>query len=273
MKIFVSWSGDRSKMIAIALKAWLERFFQNIDVFMSESDIEPGTRWAQRLNDELQVSRYGIICLTPENRNSDWILFEAGALSNQVQNRVTPLLFQLDFAEVKGPLSQFQYLKADEDGFRRLADAINGNLEKPLSAGKMSDYFVAWWPGLKKALDEVPTRTVAPIPDKRQDRELLEEILQFTRNQALKEDWIMRLRGMTEDELRKMDVKEIAEYITSAVARMSEGVAPSEIIQMKRQIILAGLILKEKAPSIAGNIDNIIEKFKGIEIPKLKGAE
>jgi len=272
MKIFVSWSGTRSKMIATALKIWLERFFQNIEVFMSESDIEPGTRWAQRLNDELQVSRYGIICLTPENRDSHWILFEAGALSNQVQNRVTPLVFQLDFSEVKGPLSQFQYLKVEEEGFRRLADAINGNLEKPLSAGKMTDYFTTWWPGMKKALDEVPTKTVEPIPDKRQDRELLEEILQFTRNQVLNENRITRLRGMTEQELRKMNVQEVAEYVTTAIARLNEGLVPAEMIQMKRQIILAGLILKEKAPSIAGNIDNLIGQFKGIEIPKLKGA-
>lgn len=69
MKIFISWSGERSKMIANALKSWLEKFFQTIEVFMSESDIEPGTRWAFRLNDELQISNYGIICLTPENQN------------------------------------------------------------------------------------------------------------------------------------------------------------------------------------------------------------
>ena len=107
MKIFVSWSGERSKMIANALKSWLEKFFQTIEIFMSESDIEPGTRWAFRLNEELQISNYGIICLTPENQNSQWILFEAGALSNQVKNRVTPLLFQLKEGEVEGPLSQF----------------------------------------------------------------------------------------------------------------------------------------------------------------------
>src|SRR5258706_9667097 len=169
MKVFISWSGDRSKMIAKALKSWLETFFQTIEVFMSESDIEPGTRWAYRLNDELQISNYGIICLTPENLNSQWILFEAGALSNQVRNRVTPLLFQVEFAEVKGPLSQFQYLKVEEEGFRKLATAINSNLEKPLSHDKMKDYFQVWWGQLHQTLSEISVETKEEVPDIRQD--------------------------------------------------------------------------------------------------------
>lgn len=174
MKIFISWSGERSKMIAKALKSWLENFFQNVEVFMSESDIEPGTRWASRLNDELQISNYGIICLTPENQNSQWILFEAGALSNQIENRVTPLLFQLKEGEVKGPLSQFQYLKADKDGFKKLAIAINKNLEKPLLSDKLIEFFQVWWKGLDQDLAKIPAEPKEAVPDKRQDRELIE---------------------------------------------------------------------------------------------------
>jgi hypothetical protein len=256
-------------MVAIALKSWLEKFFQTIEVFMSESDIEPGTRWAFRLNDELQISNYGIICLTPENQNSQWILFEAGALSNQVKNRVTPLLFRLSEGEVTGPLSQFQYLKADEGGFRKLANSINKNLEKSLSSDKMNEYFQAWWNQLNQDLIKIPIQPKEDIPEKRQDRELLEEILQYTRNQSLRENKIQRLRGMTESELRKMNNKDIGDYIQSAVSRLHEGLAPSEMVQMKQKIILAAMILKEKAPDLAEKADALINGFPGIEIPKL----
>ena len=265
MNVFISWSGDRSKMIAKALKSWLEKFFQTIEVFMSESDIEPGTRWSYRLIDELQKSSYGIICLTPENRDAQWILFEAGALSNQVKNRVTPLLFQLDFSEVKGPLSQFQYLKSDEEGFRKLSEAINELLDKPLHYEKMREYFHVWWGQLSQALNEIPSKPKENIPDKRQDRELLEEILQYTRNQKLNEARVIRLRGMTESELQKMKSAEIVEYIKGAITRMSEGVTPSEIIQMKRKVLLAAKVLKEKYPSLGDKVDDIIKSIPGIE--------
>lgn len=269
MKIFVSWSGERSKMIAIALKAWLEKFFQTVEVFMSESDIEPGTRWASRLNDELQVSTYGIICLTPENQNSQWILFEAGALSNQVKNRVTPLLFQLREGEVKGPLSQFQYLKVDEDGFRRLAAAINKNLEKPLSSEKMSEYFNVWWKQLDQAINEISTTPKEPVPDARQDRDLIEEILQFTRNQTLKETRVIRLRGMSESQLLKMNSHDITDYIKDATSRIGEGIAPSEIVRMKEKIILAATILKQKYPEYEEAADRVMNVFPEIKKPTL----
>lgn len=190
-------------------------------------------------------------------------------MSNQVKNRVTPLLFQLKEGEVKGPLSQFQYLKVDEDGFRRLADAINKNLEKPLSNDKMKEYFQAWWNQLHQALGEIPAEPKEPVPDKRQDRELIEEILQYTRNQTLKEEKVIRLRGTTESELRKMNSKDIVSYIQSALSRTTEGVAPSEMIQMKQQIILAAMILKEKFPSLTEAADKIINSFPGVGKPKL----
>ena len=51
---------------------------------------------------------YGIVCLTPHNLESPWILFESGALSKRVAHaRVSPYLFGLKVADVTGPLSQF----------------------------------------------------------------------------------------------------------------------------------------------------------------------
>jgi hypothetical protein len=59
--------------------------------------------------DRLEQCRVGIICMTPENLESRWILFEAGALSKTKEAHVCTLLVGLTPAEVKPPLAQFQH--------------------------------------------------------------------------------------------------------------------------------------------------------------------
>ena len=67
MKVFISWSGERSKLLAIALRDWLRHILQSVEVWMSEADIGAGDRWGQEVARELSVCNFGIICVTPEN--------------------------------------------------------------------------------------------------------------------------------------------------------------------------------------------------------------
>src|SRR5579863_4546010 len=109
MDIFISWSKDRSRKAAEALHGWLPLVINAIKPWLSANDIDKGARWSADVASRLEKARFGIICLTPGNLHSDWILFEAGALSKTLQNsRVCPLLFGLQPADVKGPLAQFQ---------------------------------------------------------------------------------------------------------------------------------------------------------------------
>ena len=79
MKIFISWSGPRSKAMAEALKEWLPNVIQAVDPWVSSSDIDAGMRWTPALAEQLQQTQLGILCLTAENLNAPWLLFEAGA--------------------------------------------------------------------------------------------------------------------------------------------------------------------------------------------------
>ena len=81
MKIFISWSRNNSHNAAKALREWLPLLFQTIEPWLSSSDIMAGTRWANELAENLDKIDFGILCLTQDNVNSPWILFEAGALS------------------------------------------------------------------------------------------------------------------------------------------------------------------------------------------------
>lgn len=75
MLVFLSWSGDRSKAVAEALAAWLGQVVQAVEPWLSR-DIAKGTRWGSEVADRLEKSRVGIVCLTPENLDAPWILFE-----------------------------------------------------------------------------------------------------------------------------------------------------------------------------------------------------
>jgi hypothetical protein len=84
MKVFLSWSGEKSRAVATALRAWLPYVNAEVEPWMSESDIEPGARWSAEIAKELESTSFGIACVTSGNQGSPWLNFEAGALAKQL---------------------------------------------------------------------------------------------------------------------------------------------------------------------------------------------
>lgn len=155
MKVFVSWSGERSQWFAAALKEWLEQCIQSVEVFFSPDDIEKGENWQRKLDCELREAHYGIVCLTPENVDSPWIHFEAGALSKMLDSRVMVLAIQVSFADIKGPLKSFQATKPESGDLYKLLRAVNGLQERPLSEEKLRNSFEAFWPAFSQHIEEI----------------------------------------------------------------------------------------------------------------------
>ena len=75
MKIFLVWSGRRSFGIAQALYDFLPRVIQAVKPFFSH-EIEKGARWSSEIEEALEGTNFGIVCLTPDNLESTWIHFE-----------------------------------------------------------------------------------------------------------------------------------------------------------------------------------------------------
>jgi hypothetical protein len=108
MKIFISWSGSTSQQIAQELRDFLPLILQGVEPFITSVDIEKGARWQGEIATQLEASNYGLVCLTRQNLASQWLAFEAGALSKHLDGRVSTVLFNVGHSEVEMPLGMFQ---------------------------------------------------------------------------------------------------------------------------------------------------------------------
>jgi hypothetical protein len=159
--VFISWSGERSKLLSLQICWWLPRVLSATRPWMSERDIHKGERWSSQIGGQLQGHRVGIICITPENMTSPWLLFEAGALSKSVGDaKVCPLLFGMRASDLEGPLSQFQASTFDRTEMFSLMSSLNDELDDDrVEEQILRDSFDKFWPELEervRAISHMP---------------------------------------------------------------------------------------------------------------------
>jgi hypothetical protein len=159
MKIFISWSGAKSRAVALALRKWIPDVLQTVKPWVSEVDIDAGARWSRAIEKELSETSFGILCLTRSNQNAAWLLFESGALAKTLSDTyVCPYLVDLNPADLSaGPLAQFQAKLANKEDTWELICAINKACNaNSLSEENLRRAFNRWWPDLEKALHGLP---------------------------------------------------------------------------------------------------------------------
>lgn len=186
MKVFISWSGFPSRSLAEALSEWLPQVLQYVKPFVSSKDIYAGDRWATVLQDELETTDFGVICLTPDNKDARWIHFEAGALSKKLDSRVCPVLFNLTKGDVESPLSQLHMVDLDMDGVSALVKSINdaAPVENRLTDQRLEIAVSKWWSDLEERVDAIdpepptaPSGSQEPVQPKMTADEYLAEVL------------------------------------------------------------------------------------------------
>jgi hypothetical protein len=197
---------------------------------MSERDVGPGERWGTEVAEELAQSKFGIVCLTPDNLTEPWILFESGALSKTIINTyVCPYLFEVPVTDLQFPLLQFQAVVADEKGSLDLVRGINkASGERGLTEEVLKEAFDVRWPKLQAKLAAVPQHIQGASP-RRNEREMLEEALQLIRG--------MVRRAEGQDRERKMRafvgrVKPLERKgLTMSGLRGLGGLTPNDVLQ------------------------------------------
>jgi hypothetical protein len=209
MRVFLGWSGNRSKEIAKILKEWLPPVIQAVDPWMSP-DMEKGIRWEPEIAERLAESRVGIIILTEENLNEPWILFEAGALSREMDTHVCTFLLDISPTDIENPLAQFQHTRFKRDDIWKLVLTINKIVnkvgERSLSEDLLNKTFNTYWPQLEEKFQEiVEQKSLKPQIAKltRKNRETLKEIFEIARKTNIRPDSAISYISSTENILKK----------------------------------------------------------------------
>jgi hypothetical protein len=229
MKVFLSWSGERSHCVASLLGEWLVCVIQAVQPWISSRDIDRGSLWFGEIGDQLKDTSVGIICLTRENRLRPWILFEAGALAKGLATtRVCTLLIDLENKEVEDPLAQFNHTIPDKSGIFGLVRTLNFTLgERALGDKTLDQVFETYWPQFEKKFDAIIADTNnMPAAEPRPDSDVLAEILDNTRSigtrvRKLEEQteieeanpWRDALRAAAADSATDMTLAEFGKYL------------------------------------------------------------
>jgi hypothetical protein len=132
LKIFISWSGKKSKKAAKALQNWLPKVIQAAEPWMSD-DIPAGKDPLKEINSALEQARYGVVCLTAGNMTSGFIIHETIELRKNVID-VCPYIIDLDIQRryLLSPFNQLQAKMADLEGTEQLVLDINKALGSPV---------------------------------------------------------------------------------------------------------------------------------------------
>jgi hypothetical protein len=217
MKVFISWSGARSHAAAAKLRDWLQDVLQYSEPFVSSEDIAKGRRWLPEIMSELKEAGFGIICLTRENMNAPWVLFEAGALgARYTEGRVSCLLVGMSNADVEPPLGQFQNTANEKAEVFKLVASVNSNAEsQALPEERLRRAFETHWPKLEQGLREIEQdkRYEGQGKPKRDSASIAEETLETVRS----------LHRLLTDEERERKRKAVAEALLRSSTPMDLG--------------------------------------------------
>ncbi len=112
--------------------------------------ILPGQQGIAEISAPLESTTFGTICLTRTNVTAPWINFEAGALAKEATKAlVMPLLIDLQYPEVTGPLAIFQCKSFNRESILEIISTINGATLTPIKAVTLEEAFNLGWPRLE----------------------------------------------------------------------------------------------------------------------------
>ena len=235
MRVFISWSGERSRRVAELLDDWLQCVIQAADPWMSSKDIDRGALWFTEISDQLANTSIGIICLTKENKLKPWILFESGALAKGISSsRVCTFLIDLKPTDIENPLAQFNHTKPDKGGVWELVRTINLSLkEKALKESTLEKVFDTYWKQFEDKFKNIIKETPdVEIEETRSENDILLEVLSSVRMLDRK---IRRMENddnfKNEREFLNLNNRSISKNMEMIVRDMVKKDIPFEIIE------------------------------------------
>jgi len=237
MKVFISWSGEKSKQVAELIDTWLQCTIQSSEPWLSSRSIDRGALWFSEIISELADTSLGIICLTKENKSKPWILFEAGAIAKGLSSsRVCTFLVDLEPAELENPLAQFNHTLYNKESLEQLLITINNLSEVPLKPAIIEKVFNKYWPEFEEKFDAIlHSNPISPSIAKRPKDDVMLEILNTIRGLDKR---MIRMEGKADSSGNINEINSIslmAENIIFAYNMILNGSPIEEIVsKLKR---------------------------------------
>ena len=241
---------------------------QNDFVGLIKALFEPlnrGSLWFSEISDELKEISIGIVCLTKENKDKPWILFEAGALAKGLSSsRVCTLLIDLQPTDLDDPLAQFNHTFPTKEGIRSLVRTLNSSLgELKLKETIIDKVFETNWPEFETRFNSIINGTpqTSVVPTKKNPDDILLEILNSTRNLE------KRIRSLEFDNknintnypsksIKPRSMKQIEDYIFDLV---SDNCTLEEIMEKTENMDIPKDLIRAIAKKLINNNLKYIE--------------
>ena len=158
MKVFVAWSGKRSRDMASILHGYLREVSSDVSPWMSDFDIGPGDAWWHVVHEALRESSMGILCVTPENVGSPWLLYEAGALGwagDAARRPLVPVLLDTSPEQLPHPLQAFQSIVLNRTGWRHLVVRLCEHVQDMRSEASQARHAEELWAHLEAPIQAI----------------------------------------------------------------------------------------------------------------------
>lgn len=240
MELFLSWSGDRSRKLAEAVRGLLVSLYggRKIRTHLS-ADIAKGEPWSDALVNHLRASEAVLICLTPEALASTWITYEAGYIVGRTESpRVFTLLYEVTSNDIPDPLRSYQSTTLEPSDIRRLAHDMTGM--NPDDAR-----WAAAWREFDSEVGGIPPRQlhqIVPAIEEWFRRKTFDEPLHHCMDQS----WIERYAGAVETRQR---LRSVAERVEAAGAGFAAEVFHGLLGAVDSYATaIRGLLLLERPP-------------------------
>jgi len=173
------------------LSKWIKHVVQASHPWVSSRDIDSGSVWVNELNEKIKDSAVGIICITGDNKDKPWLLFEAGALSKGLSsNRVCTFLVDVKPGDLTDPLALFQHTLPNKESVCGMIKVINSAMgDRALTEVILLEIFDNYWDKFKENYDKIKCNSEPEeFVETRKVEDFLTEILENTRE--LKRRWI-----------------------------------------------------------------------------------
>lgn len=265
MKVFLSWSGPRSKAVAELFNGWLRSVVQSLEPWISK-DINKGASWLADLTQQLGNAAAGIVCLTNSNKDEPWILFEAGALANGLsKNHVCTFLIDVKSEDLAGPLATFQHTRPLRDDLLKLLRDLNSYQPegKRLDEKLLDRAFDKNWEDFRKAFEGAlkenpPDKASPPRPPEEMWAEILNTVRTLDRKldllRALTPEKTLNLNDLLQDAYTPPADLKLGQAINSLVIKGDNlhigATGPSGALEPYSTISILGKSMTHPIPGL-----------------------